>query len=68
MSRPERYNEDTVPEDAMKYLRARRFIEDMKKHIRILHSDEYKVMRRQALSGDVAGAEERLRKIVRERL
>jgi len=67
MSKPAIYNEKAVPNDALRYLRAHRFIEDMKKHIRILNSEEYKQMRRQALAGDVAGAEARLKKIVMER-
>ena len=67
MSKPAIYNEKAVPNDALRYLRAHRFIEDMKKHIRILRADEYKLMRRQALAGDVAGAEERLKKIIFER-
>ena len=60
MSRPARYNEDTVPEDAVRYLRAHRFIEKMKTVKRHLTTQQYNTLRGQALAGDINGAEKGL--------
>ena len=64
MSRPAIYDEKTVPEDAVRYLRVHRFIEHMKTVKAHLTTQQYKTLRSQALRGDIDGARQRLKMLV----
>lgn len=63
--RPVYYDETTVEADAMRYLKAREFLEKLRKVQNKLDVQTYKTLRGQALSGDVQGAEKGLERILR---
>lgn len=65
MSRPVYYDETAVEADAMRYLKAREFLEKLRKVQNKLDAQTYKTLRGQALSGDVQGAEKGLERILR---
>lgn len=65
MSRPVYYDETSVPQDAMRYLKAREFLEKLRKHQNELDAQVYRTLKRQAISGDVQGAEKGLERILR---
>lgn len=59
------YDETSVEQDAMRYLKAREFIEKLRKHQKELDAQAYRTLRGQAISGDVQGAEKGLQRILR---
>lgn len=65
MSRPVYYDETSVPQDAQRYLKAREFLEKLRKSQGRLDAQTYKTLRGQALNGDVEGAEKGLQRILR---
>lgn len=65
MSRPVYYDETAVEEDAMRHLKAREFLEKLRKVQNKLDAQTYKTLRGQALSGDVQGAEKGLQRVLR---
>lgn len=67
MSRPVYYDETSVPQDAQRYLKAREFLEKLRKYQNELDAQTYKTLRGQALNGDVQGAEKGLQCILRSR-
>lgn len=50
--------------DAMRYLRANQFLNTLREHLDELTRQEFKTLRGQALSGDIAGAEKGLQTII----
>lgn len=50
--------------DAMRYLRANQFLNTLREHLDEMTRQEFKTLRGQALSGDIAGAEKGLQKIL----
>lgn len=64
MSKPAIYDEKAVQNDAMRYLRAHRFMEHMKQVKAHLTTQQYKTLRGQALAGDIDGAEKGLAKLM----
>lgn len=58
------YDETTVPQDATRYVRANPFLMELRKHTKYLNDAQYKSLRRQALKGDIAGADRNLRSIL----
>lgn len=59
------YDETAVEQDAMRYLKAREFLEKLRKHQNELDAQTYRTLKGQALSGDVQGAEKGLRRILK---
>lgn len=64
MGRLARYDTTAVEEDAMRYLRAHSFLEQLRKYEKQLDRQQFKTLRGQALSGDVHGAEKGLRTLL----
>lgn len=63
--RPIYYDETAVAQDAQRYLKAREFLEKLRKVQNKLDTQTYKTLCGQALSGDVQGAEKGLQRIMR---
>lgn len=59
------YDETSVKQDAQRYLKAREFLEKLRKAQKQLDAQTYKTLRGQALNGDVEGAEKGLGRILR---
>lgn len=64
MGRLVHYDTTAVETDAMRYLRAHPFLEQLKKHEKDLDRQQFKTLRGVALSGDVQAAEKGLRTIL----
>ena len=58
------YDETSVPQDAVRYANANPVMNELRRNAAKLSQEEYTSIRRQALSGDVSGALERLRMTV----
>lgn len=65
MSRPVYYDETAVEQDAMRYLKAREFLDNLRKVQNKLDAQTYRTLRGQALSGDIQGAQKGLERIMR---
>lgn len=63
--RPVYYDETAVPQDAQRYLKAREFLERLRKVQSKLDAQTYRTLRGQAISGDVQGAEKGLQRVLR---
>ena len=59
------YDETSVRSDAQRYLKAREFLEKLRKVQNKLNVQTYKTLRGHALSGDVQGAEKGLQRVLR---
>lgn len=59
------YDETSVKQDAQRYLKAREFLEKLRKAQKQLDAQTYRTLRGQALNGDVQGAEKGLERIIR---
>ena len=49
-----------INRDALSYLNAQSFLQRLNDQIRVITMDEYKALKKQALDGDLEGAEEHL--------
>lgn len=59
------YNETAVKKDAMRYLRAREFLDKLRLYRKSIDTQTYRTLRWQALDGDLQGAEKGLERILR---
>lgn len=62
------YDETSVKQDAQRYLKAREFLDKLRKSQGKLDAQTYRTLRGQALNGDVEGAEKGLGRILRRDL
>lgn len=59
------YDEKSIQKDAMRYLRAREFLDKLRLYRKSIDTQTYRTLRGQALNGDLQGAEKGLERILR---
>lgn len=64
MGRLVKYDINTVQQDAKRYSAANPFLNQLRKYQNHLDRQQFKTLRGQALSGDIAGAEKGLAKLI----
>ena len=55
-----------INRDAIMYLNAQNFLQRLNSMIRVITMDEYKALKKQALNGDLDGAEKHLNEVLAE--